>query len=469
MASSQDSVFNASSAPVASASSEHSSEHTESRAERLARRTANTNYVVATITALLTLAATVVFTPDHIPNEKEAQRRAKRAEQEKTRFDTHIRKIQDVFDTMLPPTQTGQRTENMKQLRLKRGSYCIRAFNMEMNWLNTMSANLRRAANGASAAFTEFDQFVSQHSFPTYNIHNGFESQADAEAQIQRIANPQMPIVVAHIDDSQFDLSRSDDATAYASTLKLKCSRRHTVVATPVAATGDHIEFFSGALNFGIQNAELHEIETFDNWGYSAKQAKVTRFSSDPKITDGTFGGLGLKLKFPGDKTIASNSQEISSRMPTAAARVDFNTACKRKIIDLLAARDPTKTYDAVLVFCRHPGCLHADGFIHHRRPRTTQQRLQARPQCDSGHAFCLACLQPAHDGLCPDIDAERRALLEMPGTKPCPTCKVPIHKNGGCNHMHCERCGQNFCWTCLMAFSHSEGYVQHAGCNQFG
>ncbi len=469
MASSQDSVSNASSAPVASASSEHSSDHTETRAERLARRTANTNYVVATITTLLTLAATVVFTPEHTPNEKEAQRRAKSAEQEKKQFDKKIDELGHSFHTMLPPTESGQRTENMKQLRLKSGSYYIRTFNTHMNWLNTMSANLRRAANGASAAFTEFEQFVSQHAFPTYNTHNGFESQADAEAQIQRIANPQMPVVVAHIDDSQFDLSLPDDGAAYASTLKLKCSRRHTIVATPIEKTGDHIEFFSGALNFGIQNAELHEIETFDARGYSVKQAKVTRFSSDPKITDGTFGGFALKLKFPGDKTIASNSQEISSRMPRAAARAEFNTACKRKIIDLLAVRDPTKTYDAVLVFCRHPGCLHADGFIHHRHPRTTQQRLQPRPQCDSGHAFCLACLQPAHDGLCSDIDADRRALLEMPGNQPCPTCKVPIQKNGGCNHMHCERCGQNFCWTCGMAFSSSEGYVPHAGCNQFG
>ena len=463
MASSQETVFNSSSsAQVALASSEHM---TESRAERMARRTANTNYVITTMTTLLALAASVVFTPEYTANEKEAQRRAKRSAQEKTAFDGHIANIRHNFDTILPQNPAGTRDESKKKIMNR----VISRFNSQMNWLNTMSANLRRAANGAAAALNEFEQFVSQHAFPTYDTHNGFQSQADAEAQIQRIANPQMPVVVAHIDDSQFDLSQPDDAAAYASTLKLKCSRRHVVVATPIAKTGDHIEFFSGALNFGIQNAELVEpIETdFDGW-HRPRGDKVSRYSADPKISIGVFGGFALKLKFPGNKILYSNSQEITSRMPTLAACAEFNTACKRKIIDLISARDPTKSYNDVLVFCRHPGCAHSEGFIHSRRPRTTQQRMQTRPQCPNEHPFCLACLQAAHTGLCPDIDAERRALLEMPGNQPCPTCKAPIEKNGGCNHMHCERCGQNFCWTCGMTFSPSEGYVAHAGCNQF-
>ena len=34
-----------------------------------------------------------------------------------------------------------------------------------------------------------------------------------------------------------------------------------------------------------------------------------------------------------------------------------------------------------------------------------------------------------------------------MGNTKPCPQCKAPIQKNGGCNHMHCTICGSHFDW----------------------
>ncbi|KAG9465651.1 hypothetical protein GDO78_017963 [Eleutherodactylus coqui] len=33
---------------------------------------------------------------------------------------------------------------------------------------------------------------------------------------------------------------------------------------------------------------------------------------------------------------------------------------------------------------------------------------------------------------------------------KPCPSCKVPIQKDEGCNKMTCSRCKQYFCWVCL-------------------
>ncbi|TGZ73648.1 hypothetical protein CRM22_001383 [Opisthorchis felineus] len=32
---------------------------------------------------------------------------------------------------------------------------------------------------------------------------------------------------------------------------------------------------------------------------------------------------------------------------------------------------------------------------------------------------------------------------------RPCPKCKSPTEKSGGCNHMHCSVCSTDWCWIC--------------------
>ncbi len=38
--------------------------------------------------------------------------------------------------------------------------------------------------------------------------------------------------------------------------------------------------------------------------------------------------------------------------------------------------------------------------------------------------------------------------------TKKCPSCKVNIEKNGGCNHMTCQKCSHEFYWISLQEIS---------------
>lgn len=103
-------------------------------------------------------------------------------------------------------------------------------------------------------------------------------------------------------------------------------------------------------------------------------------------------------------------------------------------------------------------------------------------PACAS--SFCLACpcvgggVGPAHPGvscaeyeeqLKADAEAKRRleewrvensraderfnelmrSEMRAGDTKPCPKCKQPITKNGGCHHHLCTWCKVKFCWNC--------------------
>ncbi|PRP80886.1 helicase domain-containing protein [Planoprotostelium fungivorum] len=55
---------------------------------------------------------------------------------------------------------------------------------------------------------------------------------------------------------------------------------------------------------------------------------------------------------------------------------------------------------------------------------------------CLQRHPKWRACTVPA------SIGEEEIHLVR------CPSCRMPVQKNGGCDHMHC-RCGAHFCWLC--------------------
>ncbi|KAJ8359469.1 hypothetical protein SKAU_G00159940 [Synaphobranchus kaupii] len=87
---------------------------------------------------------------------------------------------------------------------------------------------------------------------------------------------------------------------------------------------------------------------------------------------------------------------------------------------------------------------------------------------------FCRECKESFHEGACQtrlppemgaalqgyvvDEEAARRARWEQASkemidetTRPCPKCRVPVEKNGGCMHMVCPRsqCRFEWCWQC--------------------
>ncbi|XP_037079293.1 E3 ubiquitin-protein ligase parkin-like [Pollicipes pollicipes] len=117
-------------------------------------------------------------------------------------------------------------------------------------------------------------------------------------------------------------------------------------------------------------------------------------------------------------------------------------------------------------VLCPRPDC--GMGLL----PDELCRRVQCQQGC--GFVFCRDCLQGYHMGECDPAggaagsatdgarafgvdevaqarweEATRTAIQVL--TKPCPKCRTPTERDGGCMHMICPRsqCGYHWCWVC--------------------
>jgi hypothetical protein len=69
----------------------------------------------------------------------------------------------------------------------------------------------------------------------------------------------------------------------------------------------------------------------------------------------------------------------------------------------------------------------------------------------------------------CPQCVAGQHEVILGDNIRPCPRCKTPIEKNGGCLHMSCT-CGHQYFWCCSREYldasaSHAHFYdAEHNG-----
>ena len=77
--------------------------------------------------------------------------------------------------------------------------------------------------------------------------------------------------------------------------------------------------------------------------------------------------------------------------------------------------------------------------------------------ECNSSYCFKCGCeyhaptdCQTIKLWLTKCADDSETANYISAHTKDCPECKMTIEKNGGCNHIKCYSCKQEFCWMCL-------------------
>ncbi|KAF2675528.1 hypothetical protein BT63DRAFT_450514 [Microthyrium microscopicum] len=104
--------------------------------------------------------------------------------------------------------------------------------------------------------------------------------------------------------------------------------------------------------------------------------------------------------------------------------------------------------------WCLRSGC--EAGAIYDCNDETMPQVCQ---QC--GFQMCFYHQVSWHTGMTCEEYENSRAINETnlastelieQKTKPCPECRVPIKKSGGCSHMYCTHCSAQFCWWCSAA-----------------
>ncbi|XP_071075778.1 E3 ubiquitin-protein ligase parkin isoform X3 [Desmodus rotundus] len=119
-------------------------------------------------------------------------------------------------------------------------------------------------------------------------------------------------------------------------------------------------------------------------------------------------------------------------------------------------------------VLCPRPGC--GAGLL--PEPQQREVTCEGGDGLGCGLVFCRDCKEAAHEGECNalaasaavtqvykvDEKAAEQARWEESSketikhtTKPCPRCRVPVEKNGGCMHMKCPQpqCQLDWCWHC--------------------
>ncbi|TBU23636.1 hypothetical protein BD311DRAFT_703528 [Dichomitus squalens] len=115
---------------------------------------------------------------------------------------------------------------------------------------------------------------------------------------------------------------------------------------------------------------------------------------------------------------------------------------------------------------------LHPDEFHYCPTPDCPQVYRKSGPgavlQCPSCLVrICSHCNMEYHESRsCQDQNPEDERLFERwklgHDVKDCPSCKVPIERMAGCNHMTCTSCQTHICWACLATFSTSQQVYSH-------
>lgn len=276
--------------------------------------------------------------------------------------------------------------------------------------------------------------------------HN--EEAADAGASqlptaVTRRATPvptsALVLAVSHSDDSAAEQREMDAATARMAAL-VPVQSIHAAVAVPseLAATQQADEF-----NTAVQRECQICFDQLD-----ALQAHVcvsccgsfcascTRWYIEFKVLEGEVS----------DKKLVCPAPQCTRPLPEELVEAFLSPALFDKYKTFL------RNQRTGIRFCPRAGCcavIEEPLFSRHRRVTCSACEQES----------CMRCGGDFHAvPLCRRVEKRFGKWKKHNNVRACPSCKTNIEKNGGCAHMKCFHCDQEFCWSCLRPWeSHDE------------
>lgn len=118
------------------------------------------------------------------------------------------------------------------------------------------------------------------------------------------------------------------------------------------------------------------------------------------------------------------------------------STADKRKYLKIL--QDRIIVEGKTMIMCPNKSCQNVISFKQKNNRQTvncTNCKMNFCSECRLSEHENKMCLVDRNDNL---KEFHKNKLI-----KACPTCKTPVEKESGCNHISCIFCGKPFCWLC--------------------
>ncbi|KAL7938212.1 hypothetical protein V8C35DRAFT_320095 [Trichoderma chlorosporum] len=112
--------------------------------------------------------------------------------------------------------------------------------------------------------------------------------------------------------------------------------------------------------------------------------------------------------------------------------------------------------------YCPTPDC----GYVYKVTPEPRIQNCSncLKPTCCACHESHVGVSCAEHRYTASEGYQEFKKLKENLGIKDCPSCKTPLEKISGCNHMTCTVCKCHICWVCLKTFASGDQVYDHMG-----
>lgn len=162
------------------------------------------------------------------------------------------------------------------------------------------------------------------------------------------------------------------------------------------------------------------------------------------------------------DATIKDGRNTTALRCPNTKCKKEIEmhdvaaitTAQKAgKVADIKTKETLAKDKDAIQ--CPTPNCTMI--YLNDRNALCTINCAECKKsycsKCKVNHDRKITCEQ--HKKINAAYAQYKNEEWIKKNTKQCPRCFVHIEKNNGCNVMHCEECGQGFCWVCTKPRAH--------------